>query len=41
VMDLLERIGVDRLMDGRLRAAGLMSKSGILVEATPAQRGRG
>lgn len=30
VMDLFERMGVERLMDGRLRAAGLISKSGIL-----------
>lgn len=29
VIDLFERIGVERLIDGRLRAAGLISKSGI------------
>ena len=29
VIDLFERTGVERLMDGRLSAAGLMSNSGI------------
>lgn len=32
VIDLFERMGVERLIDGRLRAAGLMSKSGIFAK---------
>lgn len=32
VIDLFESMGVERLMDGRLRAAGLISKSGIVKD---------